>query len=100
MANQIRITPEQMRTRANEHRAVKDNELATFLTKMDSLLSTLESEWEGEASRAYADRWRNNLRPDVKNKVETLLDEIGAALDKTAQILEQTDTQIASGFKA
>ena len=99
MAGQIRISPEQMHTRATEHRGVKDNELASLLNKIDSLLAQLEGEWEGEASRSYAERWRGQLRPDIKTKVETLLDEIATALDKSATILAQTDQQIASAFK-
>jgi WXG100 family type VII secretion target len=88
-----------MRIRANEHRAVKENELATLLNRIDSLLSQLEGEWEGEASRSYAARWREQLRPDVKSKVETLLDEIATALDNSATTLEQTDAQIAAGIR-
>ncbi|MDR3136843.1 MAG: WXG100 family type VII secretion target [Coriobacteriales bacterium] len=99
MANQIRITPEQMRRRATDYRNVKTNELAALIKRMDNLLATLQQEWEGEAARAYADRWNGTVKPDVKNKMNTLLDEIAASLDKTARILEDTDAQIAGAFK-
>jgi WXG100 family type VII secretion target len=100
MANQIRITPDQMRTRANEYRAIKGNEFDAFIQKMDQMLTTLESEWEGEASRSYADRWRNNVRPETKTMVEQLIDDLATALDKTAQIVEETDRQISASIGA
>ncbi|MDR1013759.1 MAG: WXG100 family type VII secretion target [Coriobacteriales bacterium] len=98
MANQIRITPDQMRTRAKEYRDIKTNELNTLIQKMDQMLSTLESEWEGEASRSYADRWRGSVRPDTKSMIEQLIDDLAASLDKTAQILEETDRAISSSI--
>jgi WXG100 family type VII secretion target len=98
MANQIRITPDQMRTRANEYRAIKSNEFETFIQKMDQMLSMLESEWEGEASRSYADRWRGNVRPETKTMVEQLIDDLATSLDKTAQILEETDQAISASI--
>ena len=46
MANQIRITPDQMRERANQYRAEADT-VNGVINKMDSLLQQLQSEWEG-----------------------------------------------------
>jgi WXG100 family type VII secretion target len=99
MAGQIRITPEQMRTRASEYLQVKDAELRALITRMNNLLATLQTEWEGEAAQAYADRWNNVVRPDVENKMNTLLDDIAKSLNDTAQILEETDRQISNAFK-
>jgi WXG100 family type VII secretion target len=88
-----------MRTRANEHLAVKDNELAALVSRIDTLLSHLQSEWEGEAARSYADRWQGQLRPEVLRMVNGLLDDIAKALYKSADLLEETDRQISSAFK-
>lgn len=96
MANQIRMTPETMRTRANEY-TQQANNLQQVITKMDSLLKQLQSEWEGDASRAYAERF-TQLRPGFV-KAKDLVDEISAALKKTAQIVEETDRNIAGQFK-
>lgn len=96
MANQIRMTPETMRTRANEY-TQQANNLQQIITKMDSLLKQLQSEWEGDASRAYAERF-TQLRPGFV-KAKDLVDEISAALKKTAQIVEETDRNIAGQFK-
>lgn len=97
MANQIRMTPETMRTRANEY-TQQANNLQQVISKMDALLKQLQSEWEGDASRAYAERF-TQLRPGFV-KAKELVDEISAALKKTAQIVEDTDKNIAGQFRA
>ena len=96
MAGQIRITPDQMRERANQYR----NEAETVngvIGKMDSLLQALQGEWEGSASESYAARYQE-LKPGFM-KAEELIREIAAALDSTARIVEETDTSIANQFR-
>lgn len=95
MANQIRVTPEQMRERASQYRAEADT-VNGVISKMDSLLQALQSEWEGSSSEAYAARYQE-LKPGFV-KAEELIREIAAALDSTASIIEETDTNIASQF--
>ena len=97
MANQIRMTPDQMRARANEYRNEADV-VNGVIGKMDSLLSALQGEWEGQASESYAQRYAE-LKPGFV-KAEELIREIAAALDSTANIVEETDISIASQFRA
>lgn len=96
MANQIRITPDQMRERANQYRAEADT-VNGVISKMDTLLQQLQSEWEGAASDSYAVRY-SELKPGFI-KAENLIREIATALDSTAKIVEETDTSIANQFK-
>lgn len=96
MANQIRITPDTMRTRAGEY-AAQAEAIQNVIGKLDTLLKNLQNEWEGDASRAYAAKF-NELRPGFV-KAKNLVDEISAALRKSAEIVEQTDRNIASQFK-
>ena len=91
-SGQIRMTPDTMRTRAGEYRTESEN----VIEKMDSLLETLLTEWEGSASEAYANKF-NELRPSFVAAKE-LIDDIATALDKTAEAVEVTDNQIASQF--
>ncbi len=96
MAN-IRISPDQMRSRAGEFR----NEAAAVgdsISTMDRLLGQLQDEWEGEASRSYANRYQSELRPSFQ-KAQEMINEIAAALDKTAQEMQDMDQRIASGFR-
>ena len=96
MANQIRITPDKMRSRAAEYTAQAEN-LQNVITKMDSLLKALQSEWEGSASEAYAAKFAE-LRPGFV-KAKDLIDEISSALKQTAQVVEETDRNIANQFR-
>lgn len=97
MANQIRITPEQMRGRASEYRTEASN-VETVISKLDTLLTNLQGEWEGAASESYAARYQE-LRPGFV-KAQELINEVAAALDSTANIVEETDTNIANQFRA
>lgn len=97
MANQIRITPDQMRERANQYRAEADT-VNGVISTMDTLLSNLQGEWEGAASESYAARYEE-LKPGFV-KAEELIREIASALDSTASIVETTDSDIAAQFQA
>ena len=96
MANQIRITPDQMRERANQYRVEADT-VNGVISKMDALLQQLQSEWEGAASESYAARYQQ-VKPGFM-KAEELIREIAAALDSTAKIVEETDVNIANQFR-
>ena len=96
MANQIRITPDQMRERANQYRVEADT-VNGVISKMDALLQQLQSEWEGAAIESYAARYQE-VKPGFM-KAEELIREIAAALDSTAKIVEETDVNIANQFR-
>ena len=96
MANQIRITPDQMRERANQYRGEAET-VNGVINHMDSLLQQLQSEWEGAASESYAERYAE-LKPGFM-KAEQLIREIAAALDSTAKIVEETNASIANQFR-
>ena len=60
-SGQIRMTPDTMRERAGEYRTEAEN-VQSVIDKMDRLLETLLTEWEGSASEAYANKFAE-LRP-------------------------------------
>ena len=95
MASTIRITPVQMRSRANEYRTQAQT-VQDVISRMDTLLRELQGEWEGASSQAYAARFAE-LRPGFVRAKE-LIDEIARALDATATALEETDAQLASSM--
>ena len=97
MAGQIRISPEQMRGRATEYRN-QAGTVGDVISKMDQLLNALQGEWEGDASKAYEEKF-NELRPGFV-KAQDLINEIATALDNTAKTLEETDANIGSQFRA
>ena len=96
MAGQIRMTPEQMRQRAGEVR----NQGETFqdvINRMQNIINELQTEWEGQASRAFEDQF-NRLKPSF-NDMRQLIADIGTQLDATANAVEQLDQDIASRFR-
>lgn len=97
MANQIRMTPDAMRERANQYRQEAET-VNGVISKMDTLLQQLQSEWEGAASESYAGRYAE-LKPGFM-KAEELIREIATALDASAKIVEETDANIANQFRA
>ncbi len=96
MAN-IRIDPDTMDVRANEYRAEAE-QIGQVINKMDGLLNQLQGEWEGEASRAYYDRYMSDLRPNFV-RTQDLANEIAAALNQTAMLMREQDTSIAASLR-
>lgn len=52
MASQIRISPDQMRERANSYQTESGN-VSEMIGRLDSLLQSLLGEWEGSASEGW-----------------------------------------------
>ncbi len=96
MSEQIRITPEQMRERGAQYRSEAEK-VGEVISRMDSLLGQLQSEWEGAASSSYSERYQE-LKPGFL-KAEELIREIASALESTANIIEETDQSIAASFR-
>lgn len=95
MAGQIRITPNQMRSRASEFRTAGEN-FQEVISKMESLIGVLQEEWEGQASQGFA-RQFDSMKPTFTS-VRDLIDDIGQQLDSTASAVEQLDQEIANKF--
>ena len=96
MSGQIRMTPEQMRARAGEVR----NQGATInevVGRLGNIINELQSEWEGQASRAFAEQF-DRLRPAFY-EMRQLVEDIGTQLEGTANAVEQLDKDIASRFR-
>ena len=96
MAGQIKMQPEVMRNRAKETDGQVEA-MQNLIKAMDKLLQTLKGEWEGDAMAGYEERY-SKIKPSLSN-AEALLQEIAHNLRATAQILEETDKNIASQFR-
>ena len=97
MAGQIRMTPETMRQRASQYRQ-EGEKMQQVIDKMTSLLAQLQQEWEGDAARGYAQKF-NELKPGFKEARE-LIQKISDSLNKSAQIVEETDRRLGQQFRA
>ena len=96
MAGQIRITPDQMRIRANEFR--QEGEIfQDCINNMQSLINNLQGEWEGLASEKCASQFEE-LKPNFV-AVHDLINEIGGQLDAAATEIENLDQDIANRLR-
>lgn len=90
--SKISITPDTMRTRAVEYGQHNEN-LVSLITQLDQLLVTLESEWEGEATRSFSTQW-HDIKPSFNNCSQLLMD-ISTQLNTTASAMESLDSSIS-----
>ena len=93
---QIRMTPDTMRVRAGEVRTQGQN-FQDVITRMGGIINELQTEWEGQASRAFADQF-HRLQPAF-NEMRQLIDNIAMQLDQTANAVQQMDQDIANMFR-
>ncbi|WP_373846196.1 WXG100 family type VII secretion target [Bacteroides heparinolyticus] len=95
MANQIRITPEAMHDRANEFRGAQAD-FDQIVEKMRGLITTLQGEWEGQASNRFASQFEA-LQPSF-TKMSELIFDIAKQCDDVADATQALDEEIASKF--
>ena len=96
MSSQIRMSPEMMRSRAGEVRQQGET-FQEVINRMGNIINELQSEWEGQASQAFAQQF-DRLRPSF-NEMRQLVEDIGTQLNGTANAVEQLDQEIASRFR-
>lgn len=86
---QLRVTPEQLRGRASEYRA-QGTEVEGVIAKLDSLISTLESEWEGNSAARYISQY-SDLRPSFVS-MQQLIADLASSLEQEANKFEIADS--------
>ncbi len=96
MAGKIGVTPEFMEEKSRRY-AQESAVVNEVLGKLDGLLMELQSEWEGQASSAYAQRY-TELKPHIES-TRDLLDEISISLKKVADQFRATDDAVAAAFR-
>lgn len=94
-SGQIRITPDQMVGRSKEYEA-EGQAVSEVISKMDTLINELQSEWEGQASTEFANQFQE-LRPSFV-KMHDLIETIAKQLYQTGMAMEQMDQDIANQF--
>lgn len=92
-SGQIRMTPDQMNSRATDYRTEAGN-VEDVISRMDTLVDNLMDEWEGSASEAYYNRYHGDLRNSFVAAVD-LIHEIADALDAAAKVVSETDQAIS-----
>ena len=94
--SQIRVTPSELKDVARQY----DNEsqqVIDIIGRLDKMRDHLVGIWEGSSSQAFVGQYEE-LKPSF-NDMARLLNEVSQQLTKSAQILEDTDNQIASQIR-
>ena len=83
MAGQIRMSPEELKSKARYGQGA--NQIEDILSQLQNLQNELRGEWEGRAFEGF-DQQFNELKPKVQNFAQ-LLQEINMHLIKLQKLL-------------
>ena len=86
-----------MHGRGTEFRTAKGN-FEQVIQSMSNLITTLQAEWEGEASRQFAAQFES-LRPSFHEMGE-LIESIARQCDGVAEATERLDSEMARKFSS
>ncbi|WP_416151682.1 WXG100 family type VII secretion target [Salipaludibacillus sp. HK11] len=95
MAGQIRMSPEELKSKANTY-GQGSEQIAEVLARLENLQNQLRNEWEGSAFAKFDEQF-TDLKPKVQN-FSQLLQEIQNQLKSTAQAVQDQDEALASNF--
>ena len=90
---QIKLTPEDLRASAQRY-AQGSQEIDQILTTLTHEQQVIDANWEGSAFDSVEAQF-NEVSPKIKQCAQ-LLEDINAQLIKVADIVEQTDQDIAA----
>lgn len=93
---QIKLTPEELRESAQRYTQGSESvdQVLTSLTNEQAIIS---ENWDGSAFDSFEQQF-NELSPKIKEFAQ-LLQDINAQLVKVADIIEQTDQDIAAQIR-
>lgn len=89
----IQVTPELLEAKANEVRGLK-SEHDEVMTKMKSLVHSLEEQWKGEAQTAFVEKFDG--MQSTFNDFSEMLEGYASLMDTSAKTLREADEQLKS----
>lgn len=92
----IRLNPDELEEFAARYRD-ESGQVADMRGRLDGLIGQLADAWEGGAAQAFIDQYED-LKPSFE-RMELLLDEINQQLASSANVLRETDANIASQIR-
>lgn len=91
MANEIMLTPEQLRETASELRRYKEAH-AEIMCRMTNLVSSVCTVWRGSAQDAFVTKYMG-MKSTFTN-FEGALENFALLIESTANTMEQTDNSL------
>lgn len=96
MANEIMLTPEELRARAGEIRKCR-NAHEDIMNRMTNLVSSVCTVWRGDAQDAFVAKYMG-MKSTFTN-FEASLDKFAVLMEETANKIEQTDNSLSSRIR-
>lgn len=97
MSGIIRVTPAELEAMSNRY-GTESAQVEEQISRLDNMIQELQSMWEGESSRAFADQY-STLRPSIQD-MQRLLQDVSVQLKNTAHALADADRQIAGQIRS
>ena len=94
MAEQILMTPEEMRSNATTIDNYRDN-IITILGQLESTIRVVEEGWKGASQCSFLEGYRE-IKENALSKFPDILEGISAQLNSSAQVMEETDQELAN----
>ena len=95
MAGQIKMTPDELHSKAERYGGGAD-QIHDVLSKLQNLQDELRVEWEGRAFERFDEQFLQLSRKVTD--FEELLRQIQTQLQKTAQAVQEQDETLAQNF--
>jgi len=92
MANQISVSPAELRTRGTKFISGGQN-IDSIIKSLNNEANALQSIWKGDAQKKFDVKYKE-LSPKMKEFVQ-LVDSIGKQLKSVADAMEKSDRDIA-----
>ncbi|AGM99609.1 WXG100 family type VII secretion target [Streptococcus iniae] len=90
---QIKLTPEELRTSAQKYTS-GSQQITDVLNQLTQEQAVIDENWDGSAFDSFEAQF-NELSPKIQQFAQ-LLEDINQQLLKVADVVEQTDADIAS----
>lgn len=91
----IQVTPELLEAKANEVRGLK-SEHDEVMTKMKTLVHSLEEQWKGQAQEAFVEKF--DSMQTTFNDFSEMLEGYASLMDTSAKTLREADEQLKSAI--
>lgn len=92
MANEILVTPEQLREKAKEIRALKEGQVG-IMRKITNLVYSLSQIWSGAAQTAFVQKY-TSMQPTYTS-FQNAIEEFAVLMEEHADRMEKADNDMA-----
>ena len=93
MANEIMLTPDELRAQARQIRVYKENQ-KSVMSRITNLVQTLSAVWKGPAQTAFVQKYMS-MQPTY-NSFQQAIEEFAMLLEEHADRMEKVDRDMAS----